>query len=59
MAYETPVGIAGDTVLLAHGFLRNLKTMRGWAGTGDGVTVTVMSLATRAYLPGAGETLPI
>lgn len=55
--YETyrPSGAADDTmVFLAHGFLRSLKTMRGWAEhwASHGVAVTVMSLCNSSAFAG-------
>ncbi len=57
MAYESyrPIGSSGDTmVFLAHGFLRDLETMRGWADhwASHGVAVTVMSLCNSSLFVG-------
>jgi len=60
MAYETyhPARGTGETmVLLAHGFLRDLETMRGWAEhwASHGVAVAVVSLCNSTPFAGHHE----
>lgn len=57
LAYESHLPsqpVTDSMVFLAHGFLRNLETMRGWAQhwASHGVPVTVMSLCNSSPLSG-------